>query len=900
MFPLPTAEGARMTDLRARLESGLANRYTIKRELGRGGMATVYLAQDLKHDRPVALKLLHAEVASLLGTERFQREIRLAARLQHPHILGVHDSGVVPGENGGPAGYWFTMPYVEGESLRDRLQRERQLPLEDALRLATETADALDYAHRQGIVHRDIKPENILLSESHALVADFGIARAIHGDGRDERLTSTGMTVGTPAYMSPEQAAGEAHVDARADVYALGAVLYEMLTGETPFTGPTPQAVIARMLTETPRPVRSTRTTVPAAVDLAIGKALARSPADRFATTGEFARALGHGMEEFRRSGESAVTGSVRRAPTMPKAAMVIGLTLVIGLGGWFAWRLGTGGGVGQDTGAKTIAVLPFENQGAESDQYFADGMTDEVRGKLASVPGLQVIARGSSNQYQKTTKSPQDVARELGARYLLTATVRWEKQAGDQSRVRVTPELVEVVGGATPQTRWTQPFDAVLSDVFKVQADIAGQVAGALNVALASGEKAKLEARPTENLAAYDAFLQGNEIAKGLAGAAPEDIQRAIVLFSRAVALDSTFALAWAVLSRAHSASYYVGNADVESLNAALAAAQRALALDSKLATAFLAMGDYYGNCLNDWTRAVEQYMLGRRLAPQDSDLIASIANAQQRAGRWEDALVTLHDGQQIDPRSSPIAQRQARGLLWLRRHDESRAAADKFLSFAPASPQALMAKTMVQLATGDLAGARAVVKNAPREVDPTTLVAYFANYWDLYWVLDDEQQQLLLRLRPGPFGDDRGAWAFCMTQTLFLRGDQARAKIMADSIVFFTDIGLKANPRDAQQQMVRALGLAYGGKKVAAIEAGERAVAANPPTTDAYQGVYLTYLLARLYLLVGEPDHAMDQLDRVLRMPFYVTPAWLRIDPEWEPLRTNPRFQALATVGG
>ena len=267
------------------LAEALRDRYVLERELGRGGMATVYLARDLRHDRLVALKVLLPDLARSLGAERFLREIRTAARLQHPHILSVHDSGEAAGQ------LWFTMPYVEGESLRRRLERERQLPIEDALRIAREVADGLDCAHRHDVVHRDIKPENILLSEGHALVADFGISRALAPDGPGEALTATGVAVGTPAYMSPEQATGQA-VDARTDVYALGVVLYEMLAGEPPFTGPTPQAVIAKRFHTDAVPLRATRSAVPPHVDRAVARALARVPTDRFASSAELARAL--------------------------------------------------------------------------------------------------------------------------------------------------------------------------------------------------------------------------------------------------------------------------------------------------------------------------------------------------------------------------------------------------------------------------------------------------------------------------------------------------------------------------------------------------------------------------------------------------------------------------------
>ncbi len=264
-----------MDELPVGLREGLADRYTIERELGRGGMAAVYLARDLRHDRPVALKVLHPALAASVGPDRFLREIRLAARLQHPHILTVLDSGEVPVPGAAPL-LWFTMPFIRGESLRDRLARETQLPVEDALRIAREAADALGYAHDEGIIHRDVKPENILLTGSHALVADFGIARALDAAG-EQKLTETGMAVGTPAYMSPEQAAGGKELDPRTDIYSLGVVLYEMLAGETPFAAPTAQATIARRFMETARPLREAREAVPVPVEQAVQRALARN-----------------------------------------------------------------------------------------------------------------------------------------------------------------------------------------------------------------------------------------------------------------------------------------------------------------------------------------------------------------------------------------------------------------------------------------------------------------------------------------------------------------------------------------------------------------------------------------------------------------------------------------------
>ena len=391
-----------MADIAGQLKDALSDRYLLERELGRGGMATVYLARDLRHDRQVALKLLHPELAATLGPERFQREIRLAARLQHPHILTVHDSGETAGQ------LWFTMPLVEGESLRDRLRRETQLPVEDALRIATDAARALQYAHDHGVVHRDIKPENLLLTkDGSTLVADFGIARALDTAGI-EQLTETGLSVGTPAYMSPEQASGERTVDARSDQYSLACVLYEMLAGEAPFTGPTAQAVIARRLSGEIPPLRRVRPSVPASVEQATLRALAPVPADRFPDTAAFAHAIATVTPE------STVSTTVSGRPPVRARRRIGGLIggallLAAAAAVWHPWRHPTRGAAlpagdrgdttqsddtsgGKDRRSTVIAVLPFENLGSADDEYFAAGMTDEITSRLGAVSGLGLV----------------------------------------------------------------------------------------------------------------------------------------------------------------------------------------------------------------------------------------------------------------------------------------------------------------------------------------------------------------------------------------------------------------------------------------------------------------------------------------------------------------------------
>ncbi len=374
-----------MADLFAQLQSALSDRYALERELGRGGMATVFLARDLRHRRPVALKVLHPELAYALGTDRFLREIEVAANLTHPHIVPLHESGEVGGL------LYYVMPYIEGESVRDRLRREPQLPLEDAIRCAREVADALAYAHGQGVIHRDIKPENILLSSGHALVTDFGLARAI-SQASSGRLTGSGLAVGTAAYMSPEQASGEPGLDGRSDVYSLSCVLYEMLAGEPPYRGPTAQARAAQRYAGPVPTVRTLRPAVPQWLDEVIVTGLALLPPDRFATAAELGRALsGNG------TGAAPPRPARRARARVPAAVVAVLFAIALVAGGLLWWR--DRPTALASTGPPRLAVLPFENLGDSADGYFIDGMTEAVRGKLSSISAVQVIAPRSSSE---------------------------------------------------------------------------------------------------------------------------------------------------------------------------------------------------------------------------------------------------------------------------------------------------------------------------------------------------------------------------------------------------------------------------------------------------------------------------------------------------------------------
>ena len=514
-----------MAELREQLQSGLADRYRIERELGRGGMATVYLARDLKHDRLVALKVLHPGLAHALGPERFLREIQLTSRLDHPHILPVHDSGEVGRL------LWYTMPNVEGESLRDRLRRELQLPIEDAMRIAREIAEALDYAHRHGVVHRDIKPENVMVGEGHARVADFGVARALESAGGVD-LTETGLAVGTPTYMSPEQAsAGRA--DARSDVYALGCVLYEMLAGEPPYTGPSPQAVAAKRLTDPVPSIRRVREEVPEFVDRAIRIALAKTPADRFATAGQFGSALAVPSASERGSSSPGVPGTERRRARR-WAVLVLGIAALIALGLALFNRSRTALLAADE---RAVMVLPFRVAGADPDlSYLREGMVDLLAAKLTgdggprSVDPRSVISAwrraGGSAEGDLPEEKALQVARHLGAGRLIEGAV-----VGAPQRLVLTAALVRVSGGRAPlSVSMEGPLDSLSVLVDRLTA---GLLAGE------AGESENLMNLTTTSLPALRAYLEGRAAYRD--GRYTEAVQQ----FGRALEFDSTFALA-------------------------------------------------------------------------------------------------------------------------------------------------------------------------------------------------------------------------------------------------------------------------------------------------------------------------------------------------------------------
>jgi serine/threonine-protein kinase len=668
--------------------AAFGERYRVERELGRGGMATVYLAHDPRHARPVALKVLLPELALAVGAERFQREIRLAAGLQHPHILPVFDSGAI--DAGGVPLFYYTMPFVEGETLRARLDREGPLPVDVALRLAREVAEALDHAHRHGIVHRDVKPENILVSDGHALLADFGIAKAATEAG--DRLTATGLSLGTPAYMSPEQATADSRVDGRTDIYSLGCVLHEMLAGDPPFTGPSAQAIIARRFASAPPLLRTVRPQLPESVDAAVTRALALTPADRFSTASDFAAALDRPARAPRLS--------VRRWAVAAAAFLIAALALVVR-----PWNR-TGSGTGTPA-LGTVAVLPFTSMGGDTaDAWFAEGMADELTTALAKVPGVRVAARSSAARYRDSDDPATEIGRALGVGAVLDGTVRRAAE-----RLRISVELTSAADGLV---LWSDRFDREAGDVFAVQDEIAAAVVSALRGRLGTRDSAALAPRGTSDLAAYDAYLKGR-FAWSKRG--ERGLRDAIAWFGTAVERDPAFARGHAGLAMAYVViPFFARSFPADSaLPLAERSAERALALDSTLSDAHLALANLQKMRWR-FSEAERHFRVALALAPDDPVVLHWYGVHLYATGRAAASAEQLARAAQLDPFWTPASSDYAAALWAAGRFEAAAAEARRGLALDPAKSDTWLVLGLVHIALGNADSALVALDAARR----------------------------------------------------------------------------------------------------------------------------------------------------------------------------------------
>ena len=870
----------------ARVERAFDGRYTIRREAGRGGMATVYEALDIKHQRTVAIKVLLEELAASTGSERFLREIHIAANLSHPHILPVLDSGEADGL------LFYAMPFVSGETLRERMRREPPLSLGEALRIVREVAQALAYSHEQGVVHRDLKPENIMLAAGIAVVTDFGIARAVHL-GESDQLTRAGMIVGTPTYMSPEQATGERDLDGRSDIYSLGCILFEMLARTSPFGGASTMAVLSRHLASPVPSLKLVRPDIPDALDAAVARAMAKSPDDRFATTDEFVSAL-DGIATGSTAARNAVppVTAQRRWRTVRIAAGLLVAASALLLTRYLSGRNDTG-----PSAMPVVAVLPFEHIGPADEAFITDGMTDEVSTRIAEVGGISVISRASAMQFDLRKKTLADVARDLKATYVVVGSIRTDHGPNGTSLLRVAPKILRVSDG---REIWSDEFNVELTPgrMFEVQARIARSVAEALHITMLPEARDALERRQTENLEAYRFFLRGNlHHAQFLVR---DEQAAAIDMYERATALDSNFALAYARLAQANATYFSQFDRSPARLQRLEASVARASALAPNAVETAMARGFLELFARNNLAAAKREFSAARARQPNNAALLWVIGFVLRQEGDAVGALKSFSDAAALDPRSYMLLFETSTILFLERQYDDALAILARVLEFSPEWLPALIAQGSMHFYAGRVDEARRVLaemaSRADRAVPHLLSEPIFRPLWDV--IVPDTLYQYLdsLSLR-NPRVDSigyyyaKGVWNSRQRHPLV-------ATAYFDSLR--TTVRRRTGRRPATSTDYIYLAVASIELKdlAAARRAADSVVARDPISRDAFRGSFALLEAARIYARLGMSDAAFALLDTLLRLPSPASPTLLTVDPAFALLREDPRFRSLSGV--
>jgi serine/threonine protein kinase/Tfp pilus assembly protein PilF len=853
--------------------------------IGRGGMGVVYLARDTKLDRSVAIKSMPSKLTDDSTTRmRLGREAKLLASLNHPNIAVIHD--IIEQDKG--TGY-LVLEYVPGETLTERIARE-PLTLEQALSIGQQIAEAVSVAHKKGIVHRDLKPSNIKITpESRVKVLDFGLAKVPVPEGKSSEITATepGRIIGTPAYMSPEQARGKS-TDHRTDIWSFGCIMYQMLTGHFPFEGETASDTLAHIIERQPDWEALPQET-PENIRALLQRCLEKEPDQRLDDITDAAIEVAEALS-------NPVTAPARlRRIAMIISAVAFGIIL-----SGIALRFIPQKDIGLSSKQIRLAVLPFENLGSAEDEYFADGITDEITARLASIHGLGVISRQSAMQYKNTEKGAQQIAEELSVDYILEGTVRRERPSDSTSRVRIIPQLIR----ASDDTHvWAQTYDNDMSKVFQVQSEVAERVAQALNIALLEPERRALASRPTENMEAYDYYMRGNEYMHR--SVLENDFRIAIRMYEKAVELDPTFASAYAQLSRVHSEMYwFIYDRSEERLEKAKDAIEKALELDPDLPEVHLALGQYYYHGHREYDRALEQFAIVRKNQPNNSEPLSLIGAVKIRQGKFEEGLTSFKKASELDPLSNVLATMIATTCVNLRKYPEAERYYERAIELAPDIPFAYYFKAQLYLFwEGSTKEARAVLEEGLKNIR-TTEIAIIVNLLVDIDVYDGHYQEALTRLSSWTSESFDTHFYFIPKALLKARinglmGNRQRELAYYESARGILEAKIKERPDDARLR--GSLGIAYAGlgRKKDAIREGKLGVKLLSIPKATPDGGLTIWDLALIYVMVGEFDAAIDQLEYLLSRSRVLSTPLIQIDPNWKPLSNHPRFKKLVEAG-
>src|SRR5437773_1300369 len=858
--------------------------YKISKRIGTGGMGEVYLATDMTAGRKAALKLLPERfTGDAERLKRFQQEARAVVGLNHPNILTIYEIGE------DHSSHYIASELIEGETLRQRLTR-RPMQLSDALDVAIQVTSALAAAHQAGIVHRDIKPENIMLRpDGHVKVLDFGIAKLAEQEvpvtiPRDEALllveTNLGSVLGTVRYMSPEQACG-GQIDKASDIWSLGVVLYEMITGHVPFAGDTPQDVMFSILEKEPPPLTRYIARAPVELQQIISKTLRKDRGQRYRSAHELLQALKDLRRKLEAELERAAAPLWLRWARSPGALVLVVLAAALALTVPFFRHRNLATSLPPD---KSIAVLPLQNLSADKENaFFADGMQDELLSNLSKIKDLKVISRTSVMQYKTGTKrNLKEIAQQLGVSNVVEGSVR---RSADHVRVSV-----QLIDARTDRHLWGENYDRTLADSLSLQGELATEIASAVGATLSPQEKARVEAKPTNNPAAYDAYLRARAIPIDWGFAIEGDIESAIHLYEQAVKLDPNFTLAWAYLSIAQIQSIGKGfEPSAPRLAAAKDSLNHALALDPNLPEVHLARGYHE----QDDTRALAEFRQAEKGLPNSADVIEAIARVQRALGHWDEAVRNLQHAIELDPRDVRASNNLALTYCAMRRFPEALATLDRVLAWDPTNARALLTKADALVAIGDLKAAEPLLANPKLPAGRRARYALFQrNYAAAVQILS---RDLAVEREQHDRGDILSV-AFSQQ----LAGDVSAASATYQKAI--ENFRRELEKGSGAEVFIHAgLGEAYAGlgETASAIAEGEKAMALLPSSKNPALGPDLEGEMARIYAKLGDADHAIPMLKRLLRTQYpsatFLTPATLRLDPIWDRIRNDPRFQEL-----